>query len=212
MRAVIGLELSTVLLGVRTAWREEKVAPLRATAAEFVHGETLRLPGQFLQRQITDDSGNITDYVKELRRRFDDLRPIAGTRHGGQHPFVFRDLATTDYVFIRHDGPKEMLRPLYDDSFAVTSRGDKNFTMRVQKYYGINRPIKPAYVISDLITDDRSQLPGSMEHGKSDVNAGLRQSENTSRTRTTGYRDEVRKENVIPRLFPGWIDINLNFK
>ncbi|KAL6257801.1 hypothetical protein P5V15_011388 [Pogonomyrmex californicus] len=120
-------------------------------AGEMNHSyeETLRLLEQFLNRQITEDSEDVTNYVKEL------------------HPFVFRNLATTDHVFIRHDGPKEMLRPSYDSPFAVTSRGDKNFVVRV---HGKNITI---------ISDDRSQLPGSIAHNKADVNMSSRQSENT---------------------------------
>lgn len=102
--------LPTVLLGLRAAWRND----LQATAAELIYGETLRLPGQFLDHQIPDETGNTADFVRGLRRHFDDLRPVKGTRHGERKPFVFKDLATAENVFVQHDGPRAMLQPPYN--------------------------------------------------------------------------------------------------
>jgi len=84
--------LPIVLLGIHAAWRED----LQATAAELVYGETPRLPGQFLTQQPIENPNDGANFVKELRRHFDDLRPIDGTRHGERRPFVFKDLKTAN--------------------------------------------------------------------------------------------------------------------
>jgi len=69
--------------------------------------------------------------VKELRRHFDKLCSIDGIRHGERHLFVFKDLRKARHVLLHHDGPKGMLRLPYDGPFAVVTRNDKNFTIRM---------------------------------------------------------------------------------
>jgi len=49
------------------------------------------------------------NFVKELRRCFDDLSPIDGARHGEKRLFVFKSLKTTNQVFVRREEPKAML-------------------------------------------------------------------------------------------------------
>jgi len=110
--------LPTVLLGIRAAWRED----LQVTAVELVYGEMLRLPGQFLTQQPIENPNDGTNFVKELRRHFDNLRPIDSTRHGERRPFVFKDLKTANQVFVRREGPKAM--PPYDGPFSVVKRDD----------------------------------------------------------------------------------------
>jgi len=109
--------------------------------------------GQFLiqPKESSDDGAN---FVKELRSHFDKLRPIDGTRHGERHPFVFKELKKADYIFLRHDGLKEMLQLSYDSPFAVVTRDDKNFTICVHDkniMVSIDR-IKPAYLFTELLT------------------------------------------------------------
>jgi len=90
--------------------------------------------------------------VKELRRHFDELHPIDGTRHG-ERPFVFKDLKK--HVFLRHDGPKGMLQLFYDGPFTVISRNHKNFSICIHDKnttVSIDR-IKPAYLFSKSLTD-----------------------------------------------------------
>jgi len=84
---------------------------LRARATELVYGETLRLAGQFFVQRSTENSNDGANFVKELRHHFDELHPIDGD--GEQRPFVLKDLKKTDYVLLRHDGPKRMLQLPY---------------------------------------------------------------------------------------------------
>jgi len=152
--------LPTILLGIRAAWRED----LRTTAAELLYGETLRLPGQFLTQQPKKHPNDCANFVKELHRRFDDLRPIDGTRHGETHPFVFKDLKTANQVFVRREGA--MLQPPYDGPFAVMNRDDENFTIRVHGKnitVSIDR-VKPAYLLSESLIDAGETTNNQQQH------------------------------------------------
>lgn len=68
--------LPTILLGIRAVWKED----LRTTTAELTYGEALRLPGQFLGQQPSSDSSNAAEFVKELRRRFEESDGWNSTR------------------------------------------------------------------------------------------------------------------------------------
>jgi len=107
--------LPTMLLGIRAIWRDN----LKATAAELVYGETLRLSGQFLVQRQTENSDDGANFVKDLRRHFDELRPIDDIRHGERRPFLFKNIKEAEHIFLRRDGPKRMLQVPYDGLFTV---------------------------------------------------------------------------------------------
>lgn len=78
--------LPTVLLGIRAPWKKN----IQATTAELVYGQTLRLPGKFLNRLSTDEGDDAADFVRKLHNQFRELRPVERTRHGERQPFVFK--------------------------------------------------------------------------------------------------------------------------
>lgn len=138
--------LPTVLLGIRSAWRED----LGTTTADLVYGQPLRLPGEFLVSSPTADSHEPADLAKELRRHFQELRPSPISRHGNKPIFVFKDLRSCTHVFVRRDSVKVPLQPPYDGPFLVVSRGDKAYVIRNDKNditVSIDR-LKPAYILS----------------------------------------------------------------
>ncbi len=55
--------LPLVLLGIRTALKED----ISSTAAEMMHGATLRLPGEFFTPSQTSFLSDPSDYVSNLR-------------------------------------------------------------------------------------------------------------------------------------------------
>ena len=146
--------LPSVLMGIRASWKDD----LRATPAEMLYGDTIRLPGEFLQAS-DKTQGDAIGYVKELREHFRELRPIPGTRHGERRTFVFKELATASHVFIRHDASKRMLQQPYDGPYEVIARNDKTFIVNVrgrEVTVSIER-LKPAYIIAEdvgLPTED----------------------------------------------------------
>ena len=137
--------LPTILLGFRSAWRED----FQGTA-EMIYGETLRLPGEFLAFRVsTPHIQEQSEFVKEMRRVFKQLRPAPDSRHGTKKIFVFKDLGTTQYVFVRREGSKAALQMPYDGPYAVIKRGDKMFDVdlhRRKTTISIDR-LKPAYII-----------------------------------------------------------------
>jgi hypothetical protein len=45
--------------------------------------------------------------------------------------FVFRELASAPYVFLRNDTVRGLLQPPYDWPYKVIEREDQNFTIQV---------------------------------------------------------------------------------
>ncbi|XP_046608719.1 uncharacterized protein LOC124299509 [Neodiprion virginianus] len=138
--------LPIVLLGIRAAWRED----IQATSAELVYGEPLRLPGEFIA-STPQQSEDTSSYVKDLRRRMQELQPTPVIRHGQRKIFVFKDLRTTSHVLLRHDAIKNALENPYDGPYLVISRGTKDFVINnkgKEITVSIDR-LKPAYILHE---------------------------------------------------------------
>ncbi|KYN13989.1 Gag-Pol polyprotein [Trachymyrmex cornetzi] len=187
--------LPTVLLGMRAAWKED----LKATSAELVYGETLRLPGQFLGRRSTDKTDDAHEFVRKLRSHFEELRPVEAAWHGKRKTFIYKDLATTEAVFVRHDASRTTLHPAYDGPYTVMERRDKYFVVRMQGKnvtVSIDR-LKPAYIFSDKSEDagtpkevnkpheqSRTEIKGSEQDGSRPGSMG----QHTERVTRSGRR------------------------
>ncbi|XP_077301426.1 uncharacterized protein LOC143922022 [Arctopsyche grandis] len=146
--------LPTVLLGIRSAWKED----LNATSAELVYGQPLRLPGEFLAPQ-RNGGPNTAELAERLRSQMARLRPSPPRRHGTRSTFIFKDLHTSDQVFLRHDAAKGPLQPPYDGPYRVLKRGPKFFTLRIKDSnvtVTVDR-IKPAYMESSGEPPERAE-------------------------------------------------------
>ena len=88
--------LSTVLLSIRSTWRED----LQGTVTEILYGQSLRLPGEFLGSHRSNDStNNHVEFVRQLYQHIRNLRPISdASRHNKGNIFVFKDLAPSEQV------------------------------------------------------------------------------------------------------------------
>lgn len=157
--------LPSVILGVRSAWKED----LQSTAAQMLYGQQLRLPGEFLSSTATSTAHETqTAFVQTLREHMRTLRPVQGSRHGKKTTFVFKDLQTTKYVFVRTDSVKAPLQNPYEGPFKVVSRSlktfviamyDKNVTISIDR-------LKPAYVMEDAdFNDSESEEDEELLHG-----------------------------------------------
>ena len=148
--------LPIVLLGIRTAIKED----LNATAAEMVYGTGIRLPTEFFAP--TKQQPN-SEFANRLKERIEKIRPRSITRHGDKKTFVFRELETSPYVFVRHDASGGPLQPPYDGPYQVIQRGTKTFTVKINNknvIVSIDR-LKPAFIVSDDI--EQQQLETSAE-------------------------------------------------
>lgn len=146
--------LPWVLLGIRTAWKED----ISSSTAELVYGEALRLPSDFLQptaHVLTDT----TDFLSRLRSHFKNLNPTAAGHHGSKKIFVHKALSETSHVFLRQDFVRKPLQPPYAGPFRVLKRGDKTFKIDINgrtDTVSIDR-LKPAYILN--IPETEAQPP-----------------------------------------------------
>ncbi|XP_046387529.1 uncharacterized protein LOC124157092 [Ischnura elegans] len=138
--------LPLVLLGLRSAFREE----LKASAAELVYGEPLRLPGELLSASSNPEGQeDATNLVTRLRHQMSRLRPSPAFRHIIDNSFVFQDLNNCSHVFLRDDTVRRSLQPPYSGPHLVVNRRDKTVTILLngrESTVSIDR-VKPAYIL-----------------------------------------------------------------
>jgi len=151
--------LPLVLLRIRSAWKED----LQASSAELVYGSPLRLPGEFFAPSPSECT-DVTDFASRLKVHIGKLRPIPASRHAAPSTFIFKDLATTSHVFLRHGALRGALQAPYVGPYRVLHRGDKTYTIKVQgtaKTVSIDR-LKLAYI---LHVDTESASPPAIPSG-----------------------------------------------
>lgn len=138
--------LPLVLLGIRSAYKET----LQSSSAELVYGEPLRLPGEFFQPS-PPDSTDVSDFSNRLHFYIRKLQPSPPLRNSNNKVFVFKDLATSSYVFLRQDAVRSSLQPPYSGPFQVLERNDKVYKILVKGKpvtVSIDR-LKPAYILTE---------------------------------------------------------------
>lgn len=155
--------LPLVLLGIRCAYKEE----LQASSAELVYGETLRLPGEIFDPN-TNTTTDVTDFTARLREFATTIQPQPASRHCKKSIFVFKDLATSTHVFLRHDAHRRPLQPAYTGPHRVLERDEKVFKIMMNGKIltvSIDR-LKPAYILAETPTENSRQQPGTPEKQK----------------------------------------------
>lgn len=152
--------LPTILLGMRAAIRPD----IGATISELVYGQTIALPGEFLDSR----SSNVTqsEFVNMLRDDMQALKPTPTSNHSNQSFFVHKDLDSCSHVFVRNDMVRSALQNPYDGPYAVIERNNKVFKLNVKNRectISIDR-LKPAYVIKeDEDSSSHNLLPHSQQ-------------------------------------------------
>jgi len=160
--------LPIILMGIRAAWRED----LKATAAELVYGEPLRLPGQFLEERPESNSDTL---VGKFSRTMQKLRPKM-KRHGTRPTFVFKNMADTPKVFVRQDMPTGTLQPPYEGPYDVLSRGEKTYKLKIRGRtvrISVDR-LKPAYILAEEEEEETSRKPVVKEEKTPTTTSGRR--------------------------------------
>ena len=76
-----------LFLGMHTAFKED----LQASVAELVYGEPLRIPGELVA--ASSNTGDPSELIIQLRRHFEQLRPVPAARHASPAVFIHKDLA-----------------------------------------------------------------------------------------------------------------------
>lgn len=175
--------LPLVLLGMRSAWKED----LQTSSAELVYGEPLRLPGEFM-KPVTHNIVDEADFAARLRKHISRLSPASTSGHGEKTFYVPKDLHTASHVFLRKGPLKKSLESPYSGPHKVIERGSKTFTIDVQGKHTtvtIDR-LKPAYMNNNdgSIIPPLPQLPSPVPSASSPVSP-LPQPETTTRSGRT---------------------------
>ncbi|CAB0044892.1 unnamed protein product [Trichogramma brassicae] len=117
-----------------------------------------------------------SEFVSALRRLFQAIRPVPASRHVQHRPFVFKDLATSDYVFRRLDtilkpleqpytGPHRVIRRINERNFVVDVNGvAKTLSLPISS----SQPTWMSPTAEHHRQHRSSQLPRSLhQHGES---------------------------------------------
>ncbi|XP_021194557.3 uncharacterized protein LOC110379276 [Helicoverpa armigera] len=138
-------ELATVLLGLRSALREDS----QVSPALMTYGSTLRIPSDFFEPSPPEIED--AEFVRCLSESMANLSPSNKSHSNNRNTFVYKDLATCTHVFVRNDMVKSPLTPPYDGPFEVIHRGEKQFTIQMPlrtAVVSIDR-LKPAYLLNE---------------------------------------------------------------
>jgi hypothetical protein len=96
----------------------------------MVYGQTLRLPGDFFEKNNTVNILPQT-LVTQLKEKFNQLTPAPETHKSRNKPFVAPELKTATYVFVRNDAVRRPLQTPYEGPFKVVSREEKYFNVNI---------------------------------------------------------------------------------
>ncbi|KAL0818913.1 hypothetical protein ABMA28_008221 [Loxostege sticticalis] len=146
--------LPLVLLGIRSAVKED----LKASAAEILYGEPLRLPGEFLKPHADGRLEDPCDFVVKFRRQMSKLRPIPASRHCRPGSFISRELSNATHVFLRDDAVRCPLTPAYSGPHPVLELKPKTVVLELHgkpSEVSLDR-VKPAFCEQPL------QLPQTL--------------------------------------------------
>jgi hypothetical protein len=135
--------LPIVLLGIRTALKED----MNALFSELLFGSGIRLPGDFFTTNTF--SAYDSDFVNNYKQNVSKIQPAHAILHGMRKSFIFKELFTSPFVFVRRDSAKGPLRPPYDGPFTDKSRNNKYMSIIINNKdtsISIDR-LKPSFVL-----------------------------------------------------------------
>lgn len=179
--------LPTVLLGLRTCFKED----IKASAAELLYGEPIRLPNEFFTNEVMP--ADPLFFVEKFRKHMRLLRPTPVAHHIKKSMFVLKDLYECSHVLLRTDAIKQPLEPPYTGPYEVIKRlTDRLFTLRINdKDVNVSTDrLKPAFIVKEdqIAQDQRDQQQSS---GETILLPVLRKYQNKKRVTFSSTRDSV---------------------
>ena len=99
------------------------------TSYQFVFGRPGRLPGALIQSDNTNPmSGeNMRAFMSLMMTHQPEYRPLRDN-----NPFIEKELFTAEACWLRIDGPRTPIEPLYSGPYEVLHRSDKTFRLLVK--------------------------------------------------------------------------------
>lgn len=139
------VSLYPVLLGIRASYKED----LKASVAELVYGQSLKIPGDFFTVPKFEDPSSL---VTTLRKSMCDLQPTPTSMHSNNKPFISKNLLTCTHVWIRVDAKTKSLGQKYTGPYEICKRTPKYFQVKINdklQNVSINR-LKAVYTEYDI--------------------------------------------------------------
>ena len=136
--------LPFVLLGIRTSWRSD----LNHSPAELVYGTSLRLPGELINPEQSSDFTPSSEFVQRLKATMNSFKPSVPQFHGPKRTYIPKNLASSGYVYVRHDSHKQPLQRPYDGPYRIINVKEKYFVLDINGKHQKNSVdrLKPAHV------------------------------------------------------------------
>lgn len=134
-------ELPLVMLGIRTAWREDA----ECSPAELVYGTSLHLPGEFFEAPRI--SSLPPGFLHDLQTNMRSIQPPQPQYHGSTPTHYPTNLGSTGWVYVRCDSHRGPLQRPYTGPFRVIEKGEKSYKVCVngkEEHVTVDR-LKPAY-------------------------------------------------------------------
>ncbi|GBL87515.1 hypothetical protein AVEN_165134-1 [Araneus ventricosus] len=135
--------LPLALFGIRSSIKLD----IGASSVELVYGTSLRLPGEFFFRKFQNTTQTQTDFLVELRRTMQQIRPVPATNHSTNKAFVHPELLKCSHVFVRVDRVRRPLQQPYSGPHQVRKRIGKFFELYINgkpTTVGMDR-LKPSF-------------------------------------------------------------------
>ncbi|XP_058796163.1 uncharacterized protein LOC131667025 [Phymastichus coffea] len=149
--------LPLVLLGIRSAFKED----IKATSAEMVYGETLRLSFELLSSNLENKNlGDPSSFLSSLQEFMSRLRPTPASRHCQPGVFVFK----CSHAFSKQGPFLKALQPPYTGPYEVMDRNAKTITLKIcnkRTKVSIDR-VKPAFILQDDVTPVPVSVPDAV--------------------------------------------------
>ena len=118
-------ELPVVLLGIRTAWRED----VNCSPAELVYGTALHIPGEFFETSRSSELA--PGFLRDLQEMMRNLQPSQPEYHGSKQTYLPANLGSTGWVYVRQDSHRGPLQRPYTGPFRVIESGEKFFIVEM---------------------------------------------------------------------------------
>ena len=119
-------ELPLVLLGIRSAWRED----IDCSAADLVYGTGLHVPGEFLPQPAVS-APPPTEFLRHLQDTMRKALPTPPEFHGKHPEYKPHNLAATGFVYVRHDDHRGPLQRPYTGPFKILETAEKHFVLNI---------------------------------------------------------------------------------
>ena len=120
-------ELPFVLLGMRTAWREDP----ECSVADLVYGSSLHIPGEFLPPVRLDPAKPSSEFLRGLQNYMCGAVPPPPAHHGSRPAQVSSNLSSTGWVYIRRDRYLPPLTRLYSGPHRIIETHDKYYVLDI---------------------------------------------------------------------------------